>query len=54
MVVHNRYSAIKASRRCGSEPCSTSQQHTDQSEPFQRFYENWMERRITAIKEDLS
>lgn len=29
-------------------------QNTDQSEPFQRFYERWMEKRINAIKEELS
>jgi hypothetical protein len=29
-------------------------QNTDQSEPFQRFYESWMERRINSIKEELS
>jgi hypothetical protein len=29
-------------------------QNTDQSEPFQRFYERWMEKRITAIKDELS
>jgi hypothetical protein len=28
--------------------------NTDQSEPFQRFYERWMEKRINAIKEELS
>jgi hypothetical protein len=29
-------------------------QNTDQSEPFQRFYERWMEKRINSIKEELS
>jgi hypothetical protein len=29
-------------------------QNTDESEPFQRFYERWMEKRINTIKEELS
>jgi len=28
--------------------------NTDQSEPFQRFHERWMEKRIQAIKDELS
>jgi hypothetical protein len=28
--------------------------NTDQSEPFQRFYERWMERRIQAVKDELN
>jgi hypothetical protein len=28
--------------------------NTDQSEPFQRFYERWIEKRIQAMKDELS
>ena len=28
-------------------------QHTDQSEPFQQFYERWYEKKITQVKDEL-